>query len=115
MVDAVHNESSLRAGWNTNKILQDDFKIKVNGGERRHSDPRPPGAFRPYAVAVQQRTDLGGESESLTLSPRLLAQWLAVSCIRIFKLAKAGRIACCRVGTCVRFDPRAVTAWLRKM
>jgi hypothetical protein len=36
MVDAVHNESSLRAGWNTNKILQDDFKIKVNGGERRH-------------------------------------------------------------------------------
>jgi len=44
-----------------------------------------------------------------------LAQWLAVSRITIFKLAKAGRIPCFRIGTCVRFDPRAVATWLRKM
>jgi excisionase family DNA binding protein len=44
-----------------------------------------------------------------------LAQWLAVSRITVFKLAKAGRIPCFRVGTCVRFDPQAVAKWLRCM
>jgi excisionase family DNA binding protein len=44
-----------------------------------------------------------------------LAQWLAVSRITVFKLAKARRIPCFRIGTCVRFDPRAVANWLRKM
>ena len=44
-----------------------------------------------------------------------LAQWLVVSRITVFKLAKAGRIPCFRIGTCVRFDPRAVATWLRKM
>ena len=44
-----------------------------------------------------------------------LAQLLAVSRITVFKMAKAGRIPCFRIGTCVRFDPRAVAQWLRKM
>ena len=44
-----------------------------------------------------------------------LAQLLAVSRITVFKLAKAGRIPCFRIGTCVRFDPRAVATWLRRM
>jgi excisionase family DNA binding protein len=44
-----------------------------------------------------------------------LARWLAVSRITVFKLARAGRIPCFRIGTCVRFDPRAVATWLRKM
>jgi excisionase family DNA binding protein len=44
-----------------------------------------------------------------------LARWLAGSRITVFKLAKAGRIPCFRIGTCVRFDPRAVATWLRKM
>jgi excisionase family DNA binding protein len=44
-----------------------------------------------------------------------LASLLSVSRITIFKLAKAGRIPSFHVGTCVRFDPRAVANWLRKM
>ena len=44
-----------------------------------------------------------------------LAKLLAVSRITVFKLAKAGRIPCFRIGTCVRFDPRAIAQWLRKM
>ena len=44
-----------------------------------------------------------------------LAQLLAVSRITVFKLAKAGRIPCFRIDTCVRFDPRAVATWLRRM
>jgi excisionase family DNA binding protein len=44
-----------------------------------------------------------------------LAELLAVSRITIFKQAKAGRIPSFRIGTCVRFDPRAVANWLRKM
>jgi excisionase family DNA binding protein len=44
-----------------------------------------------------------------------LAELLAVSRITVFKLAKAGRLPCFRIGTCVRFDPRAVATWLRRM
>jgi excisionase family DNA binding protein len=43
-----------------------------------------------------------------------LAGFLAVSRITIFKQAKAGRIPSFRIGTCVRFDPHTVAAWLRK-
>ncbi len=42
-----------------------------------------------------------------------LAELLSVSRITVFKLAKVGRIPCFRIGTCVRFDPRAVANWLR--
>jgi excisionase family DNA binding protein len=49
------------------------------------------------------------------LTAAQLAQLLAVSRITIFKLAKARRIPCFRIGTCVRFDPRAVAKWLRRM
>jgi len=44
-----------------------------------------------------------------------LSQLLSVSKVTIFKQAAAGRIPCFKVGTCVRFDPRAVAQWLRKM
>lgn len=44
-----------------------------------------------------------------------LAKLLGVSKITIFKQAKAGRIPSFRIGTCVRFDPRAVATWLRRM
>ena len=44
-----------------------------------------------------------------------LAELLSVSRITVFKLAKSGRIPSFRLGTCVRFDPRAVATWLRKM
>ena len=44
-----------------------------------------------------------------------LATLLALSRITLFKLAKAGRIPCFRIGSCVRFDPRSVANWLRKM
>lgn len=44
-----------------------------------------------------------------------LAELLSISRITIFKLAKAGRIPSFRVGTCARFDPRALAKWLRNM
>ena len=64
------------------------------------------------------------EGQPLTLADRVerigraltakeLAQILSVSKITIFKQAKAGRIPSFRIGTCVRFDPRAVANWLR--
>jgi excisionase family DNA binding protein len=43
-----------------------------------------------------------------------LAEILTVSRITVFKQAKAGRIPSFRIGTCVRFDPKAVGNWLRK-
>jgi excisionase family DNA binding protein len=44
-----------------------------------------------------------------------LAELLAVSRVSIFKWAKRHRIPSFRVGTCVRFDPRVIAAWLRQM
>jgi excisionase family DNA binding protein len=47
------------------------------------------------------------------LTAKQLAELLTVSRITIFKLAKAGRIPSFRIGTCVRFDPKAIGNWLR--
>jgi excisionase family DNA binding protein len=47
------------------------------------------------------------------LNAAQLATLLAVSKIIIYKLAKKGRIPSFRVGTCVRFCPKAIAAWLR--
>ena len=47
------------------------------------------------------------------LNARQLASLLAVSTIVVYKLAKSNRIPSFRIGTCVRFDPRAVAIWLR--
>jgi excisionase family DNA binding protein len=49
------------------------------------------------------------------LTAEELAQLLSVSKVTIFKQAAAGRIPSFRVGTCLRFDPRAVAQWLRNM
>src|SRR6266851_10235829 len=49
------------------------------------------------------------------LTAEELASMLTVSRITIFKQAKAGRIPSFRIGTCVRFDPKTVAQWLRKM
>ena len=44
-----------------------------------------------------------------------LAKLLAVSRVTVFKLAKSGRIPCFRIGTCVRFDPKVLANWLRRI
>jgi len=54
------------------------------------------------------------EQLSRALTADELAEILTVSRITIFKQAKAGRIPCFRIGTCVRFDPRAIANWLRR-
>jgi excisionase family DNA binding protein len=53
-----------------------------------------------------------GFGRALTVAQ--LSALLSVSRIIIYKLAKKNRIPSFRVGTCVRFDPRAVANWLRK-
>ena len=67
------------------------------------------------AVAKGQPSTLADQIERLgrALTAKELARILSVSTITIFKRAKAGRIRCFRIGTCVRFDPRAVANWLR--
>jgi len=50
------------------------------------------------------------------LNARQLATLLAVSPImvyKVYKLAKSNRLPAFRIGTCVRFDPRAIANWLR--
>ena len=54
------------------------------------------------------------ERTGRALNANELAELLAVSKVTVFKHAKAGRIPSFRVGTCVRFDPRAVARWLRR-
>jgi excisionase family DNA binding protein len=78
-----------------------DFKF----GERRASEIARQG--QPLALA--DRIERFGRA----LNATQLAAVLAVSKIVIYKLAKAGRIPSFRIGTCVRFDPKAIAAWLR--
>jgi len=54
------------------------------------------------------------EQMGRALTAKELAKLLSVSKVTIFKQAAAGRIPCFRIGTCVRFDPRAVANWLRQ-
>jgi excisionase family DNA binding protein len=71
--------------------------------------------FRSLPVAEARSIADQVESYRHALEASELAELLAVSKVTIFKLAKAGRIPSFRVGTCVRFDPRKVADWLRKM
>ena len=71
--------------------------------------------FRSLPVAKARSIADQIESYRHALQASELARLLAVSKITIFKMAKAGRIPSFRVGTCVRFDPRKVADWLRKM
>jgi len=66
-------------------------------------------------VAISSELTLADQIERIghALTADDLATILAVSRITIFKYAKAGRIPSFRIGTCVRFDPRAVARWLR--
>ena len=48
------------------------------------------------------------------LTAKNLAQLLQVSEVAIYKLAKTNKLPSFRIGTAVRFDPRAVARWLRQ-
>jgi excisionase family DNA binding protein len=74
-------------------------------GDRRASKTERRG--QPFALA--DRIERFGHA----LNARQLATLLAVSTIVVYKLAKSNRIPSFRIGTCVRFDPRAVALWLR--
>ena len=69
----------------------------------------------PEAIAKDQPLTLDDRIEGFgrAMTATQLAALLAVSRIVVYKLAKANRIPSFRVGTCVRFDPRAVANWLR--
>jgi excisionase family DNA binding protein len=99
--------------------------------EGTHSKANSVKAFKPMRKNAQStvkaedllQSDLA-TSPDLTLADQIegighaltaddLATILAASRITIFKHAKAGRIPSFRIGTRVRFDPRAVARWLR--
>jgi excisionase family DNA binding protein len=61
-------------------------------------------------LALADRIERFGRAMTATQ----LAAMLAVSRIIIYKLAKKNRIPSFRVGSCVRFDPKAVANWLRE-
>jgi excisionase family DNA binding protein len=76
---------------------------------RRDLGTRTTGALLIMSIADQI------EKIGRALTAEELAKLLSVSKVTIFKQAAAGRIPSFRVGTCVRFDPRAVANWLRSM
>ena len=64
----------------------------------------------PLNLSLADRIAMTGHA----LTANELCKILAVSHVTIFKQAKAGRIPSFRIGTCVRFDPKATADWLRK-
>jgi excisionase family DNA binding protein len=75
----------------------------------RASAMSPDSATRNEVCTLPQRI----EGITRAMKANEVAQFLAVSRITVYKMAKAGRLPSFRVGTAVRFDPRAVAAWLR--
>ena len=55
------------------------------------------------------------EKTGIALTADELVRVLSVSRITIFEQAKAGRIPSFPIGTCVRFVPKVVANWLRRM
>jgi len=53
------------------------------------------------------------ENIGRALTAEDLAALLSVSKITIYKLAAAGMIPSFKIGTLVRFDPKAIAAWVR--
>ena len=85
--------------WTKNKVHQPAIEAFLSG---KHSPSR--------LTLAEQIERIEGAMTADTL-----ANLLGVSKVTLFKMAKAGRIPSFRIGTCVRFDPRAVADWLRKM
>jgi len=70
------------------------------------ADPK----VHPLPVSIRNRIANFGRAMTATD----LAGILAVSEITIYKHAKAGRIPCFRIGTCVRFCPQTVAEWISR-
>jgi excisionase family DNA binding protein len=64
-----------------------------------------------HEAAVSITEQIEESDHALTASE--LAQLLSVHKLTIYRAAKAGRLKCFRVGHVVRFEPRAVAAWLK--
>ena len=69
------------------------------------------------SLDVRKLTDLATQVETAghALNAEELSEFLSVSTLLVYKLARSGRLPSFKVGTCVRFDPRAVAQWLRRM
>jgi hypothetical protein len=66
MVDPVSQRLQSSCRVEHERVLQGDFKIKVNVGDRRNL--RGPGALLRYAVAVQKRASGNSVGEPTTLA-----------------------------------------------
>jgi excisionase family DNA binding protein len=54
------------------------------------------------------------ESQKNAITVQWLATKLSVSPKTLYKMVKRGRIPAIRIGTSVRFNPKAVAEWLRR-
>ena len=68
-------------------------------------------------VAIPESLTLADRIERMgrALNAKELARLLNVSEVTVFKQAKAGRIPSFRIGTSVRFDPKVLANWLRRI
>jgi excisionase family DNA binding protein len=80
-----------------------------NARDRRNRPPEFREGSHADGCSLPQRIE--GIKRAITASE--VAAFLAVSPITIYKMAKAGRLPSFRIGTAVRFDPRALAEWLR--
>ena len=78
---------------------------KSKFGEKRASQ----SAIEAQPLASADRIERFGHA----LNARQLAAFLAVSTIIVYKLARKGLIPSFKVGTCIRFCPKAIAGWLR--
>jgi hypothetical protein len=122
----LEDDGSTRAATGFHGNIAEPFRYAY----RRLFHLRPSTKQLPY-VAASHSIALAHSTSSLCTLRRVLTGYrrlygrtapeisIKYSChmladkVTVFKQAAAGRIPSFRVGTCVRFDPRAVAQWLR--
>lgn len=81
----------------------------MNGEAKLEELNWPAGMPKGQPLALADRIERFGSA----MTAKQLASMLSVSAIAIYKYARAGRLPSLRIGTSVRFCPKAVADWLR--
>ena len=97
-----HNNEPCLISESVGRLNKKDWDSQVEEEEQFGQELGAP-------IALVERIERTGHA----LTADDLAGLLSVSRITVFKHAKAGRIPSFRIGTSVRFCPKAVANWLR--
>lgn len=75
------------------------------------SSPDVPEEFSRSSASIALTDCLDGKRQALVVTD--IAELLRISERQVYKLVAAHRIPCFKIGGSIRFDPSAISVWLR--